>query len=294
MTERYPTPFLGEVAASDPAEARVSVLPVPYEATVSWKPGTARGPRAILDASPCLEFYDEQLDCEPWRAGIWTEAPLLMDDVPPERAYRLLENRMGELLDSGRWPIVLGGEHSITPGLVRAAAARHEGLTVVQFDAHADLRRSYHGSEHNHACAMARCVEHVPVRALGIRSYTREERDWMRGAGERYGIVHAWQMHERARIDALLDSIAGPVYLTFDVDGFDPSIVPATGTPEPGGLEWYPTLALLEEIFTRFDVVAADVVELAPSPGLHHADFTVARLVHKLIGMGVRSNIPTS
>ena len=286
MSERYPIPFLGdEVAATDPSEARVSVLPVPYEATVSWKPGTAGGPRAILDASPYLEFYDEQLDCEPWRSGIWTEAPVDLDGVPPEQAFDRLRQRFGELLDTGRWPIALGGEHSITPGMVHATADRHEGLTVVQVDAHADLRQSYGGSAHNHACAMARCVERVPVVALGIRSYTREERDWMAGHTDRYGLVHAWEIAEGDRVRRLLDRIRGPVYLTFDVDGLDPSIVPATGTPEPGGLEWYPTLGALEQIFRRFDVVAADVVELAPSPELHHADFTVARLVHKLIGM---------
>ena len=289
MSQRYPTAFLGEEAAATSAEgARVSVLPVPYEATVSWKPGTADGPRAILDASPYLEFYDEQLDCEPWKAGIWTEPPIDLEGLAPEIAFERLEARFGELLDSGRWPIALGGEHSITPGMVAATAARHEGLTVVQFDAHADLRQSYGGSEHNHACAMARCVERVPVRAFGIRSYTRDEREWMRTAGDRYAIVHAWEMEARDKIEAILDAIRGPVYLTFDVDGLDPSIVPATGTPEPGGLAWYPTLALLEELFARTEVVAADVVELAPSLELHHAEFTVARLVHKLIGLKVR------
>jgi agmatinase len=282
-----PPPFLGpDEAEPNFDDASVAILPVPYEATVSWEGGTARGPEMILRASPYLEFYDEQLDIEPWRSGIWTSPPLELPGGPPEATVDRIEARMGELLEAGKWTVMLGGEHGVTPGGVRAAAARHEDLHLVQFDAHADLRQAYHGTEWSHACAMARCIDLAPIRAIGVRSYTAEEAAWMRRGIPGYRIVHAWEMDDHGWLDRALDGLEGkPVYLTFDVDYFDPSIMPATGTPEPGGPSWYPTLEALEMLFERARVVACDVVELAPRPGLHHADFTAARLVHKLIGL---------
>ena len=286
-------PFLGaDEAESSFDRARVAILPVPYDATVCWKSGTARGPEAVLRASLHLEFYDEQMGCEPYRCGIWTDAMLDLLDAPAETAVPIIARRFGELLDAGKWVVMLGGEHSITPGGVRAAAERHEGLHVVQLDAHADLRESWDGDRWSHACAMARCVELAPVHGIGIRSYTIEEAEWMRRGIPGHRVTHSWEMHGEGWIERALEGLDGrPVYLTFDVDYFDPAIMPATGTPEPGGMSWWPTLALLEQLFDRAQVVACDVVELAPSEGLHHADFTVARLVHKLIGLhtGARS-----
>jgi agmatinase len=278
--------FLEDGAQADYEVARAVVLPVPYERTVSWGRGTARGPQAILDASEQLEIYNERTGAEPFRCGIWT-SPVL--EVPADGAAmtREVERRVGELLDDGKWVAMLGGEHAITPGAVRAAAARYPGLGVVQLDAHADLRDSYHGDRFSHASAMARCLEIAPVLALGIRSYTRDESERMRSGTLDHRIVHAWEMDGEDRIDAALARVAGrPVYLTFDVDYFDPSVVPATGTPEPGGGTWYPTLRLLERLFRDSPVVACDVVELAPVPGLHHADYAAARLVYELIGLG--------
>jgi len=288
MNAKSPVPaFMGdEVAQPDYAAAGVAVLPVPYEETVCWGGGTARGPEMILRASPHLEFYDEQMNNEPWRSGVWTSPALEVDGLSPEQAVLRVETRFGELMDDGKWVVMLGGEHSITPGGVRAAAARHDDLQLVQLDAHADLRESYGGTRWNHACAMARCLDHATLRAVGIRSYTAEEAERMRLGIPGYRIAHSWEMDRQGWAERLLEGIDGkPVYLTFDVDYFDPAVMPATGTPEPGGIGWFPTLAFLEELFERASVVACDVVELAPSPGLHHADFTVARLVHKLIGM---------
>jgi len=166
-----------------------------------------------------------------------------------------------------------------------AAAQRHEDLHLVQLDAHADLRESYQGERHSHACAMARCLDHATVHAVGIRSYSDGEAERIRRGIPGYTLTHAWEMSGDDWIDRALAGIEGrKVYLTFDVDYFDPSVIPATGTPEPGGGTWWPTLRLLEALFERADVVAADVVELAPIAGLHHADFTVARLVYKLVG----------
>jgi len=280
-------PYLGgDEAATSLENANAVILPVPYEATVSWGGGTARGPEMILRASPFLEFYDEQTGTEPWRWGIWTAPPPDGLDAPTEQVIERIAERMGELMDAGKWVVMLGGEHSITPGGVRAAAARYPDLHIVQFDAHADLRESWHGSRWSHACAMARCVDLAPIRAIGLRSYTVEEAERMRDGIPGYGVVHAWEMEGEGWMERALAGLDGrPVYLTFDLDYFDPAILPATGTPEPGGGWWYPTLRLLERLFDRARVVASDVVELAPVDGLHHADFTAARLVYKLIGL---------
>lgn len=290
-----PTPRVTSFLEDDPGvsweTARVVVLPVPYEGTVSYGRGTASGPAAILTASRQVEFYDEQMACEPRACGIWTAAPLEVTGGSPRAMVEEVARRVGELIDAGKWVAMLGGEHSITPGAVAAAALRHRGLHVVQLDAHADLRETYAGERYSHASAMARCIEQASVHAIGVRSYSDEEAARIRGGIPGYRITHAWEMQTEEWIERSLEDLDGqPVYLTIDVDYFDPSIMPATGTPEPGGGLWWPTLRFLEMLFARADVVAADVVELAPIPGLHHADFTAARLVHKLIGLACGSS----
>ncbi len=279
-------PFGGEEARSPFEDARVAVLPVPYEGTVSYGHGTAAGPEAILRASAQVELYDEQTRAEPFRAGIHTDPMLPIPDGPTERVVDAIAARAGELMDAGKWVVMLGGEHSITPGAVRAAAARHPGLHVVQLDAHADLRESYEGNPWSHASAMARCLGLAPIRAVGIRNYSIEEAERMSKGIPGYRIVHAWEMENDDWQCRVLDGLDGkPVYLTVDLDYFDPSVIPATGTPEPGGGAWWPTLRFLDDLFRRTRVVACDLVELAPAPGLHMADFAAARLAYKLIGM---------
>jgi agmatinase len=267
--------------------AGIAILPVPFEATVSYGGGTARGPDAILRASSQVELWDEQLETEPHRSGIWTAPPFRPPEGPVPRAVEAISRRIGELLDAGKWPVMLGGEHSITPAGVMAAARAHGDLQIVQLDAHADLRDSYEGEPWSHACAMSRALEHAAgLRAIGIRSYSNEEADRIRRGIPGYSAIHAWEMDGEEWIDRALDGLSGrAVYLTVDVDYFDPSVVPSTGTPEPGGPAWWPTLRFLDRLFRTADVVAADVVELAPIDGLHHPDFAVARLVHKLIGL---------
>jgi agmatinase len=265
--------------------ARVAILPVPYEATVSYGGGTGAGPAAILQASTQLELYDEQLDAVPARCGIWTDPMLELPAGGGGAVTEAIAARFGCLMDAGKWVVMLGGEHSITPGGVKAAASRIDGLQVVQLDAHADLRDRYEGDRHSHACAMARCLELAPVHAIGVRSYSSEEDARIKAGIAGYRLTHAWEMQGDDWIEIAMEELRGrPVYLTVDVDYFDPSLVPSTGTPEPGGGQWWPTLRFLELLFRSTRVVACDVVELAPAPGLHHADFTVARLVHKLIG----------
>lgn len=276
--------FLEDGAQVEFDRARVAILPVPYEGTVSYGGGTAGGPQAILDASEQLELYDEQIQAEPFRCGVWTAPPLAIPAEGGEAVIRSVEGRVAELLEAEKWVVMLGGEHSITTGGVRAAAARHEDLQVVQLDAHADLRDRYEGGPWSHACVMARCTELAPVRAIGIRSYSSEEAQRIRDGITGYRITHAWEMDTKDWVEMALEGLEGrPVYLTIDVDYFDPSVIPSTGTPEPGGAGWHQTLPLLERLFRASRVVCCDVVELAPRPGLHHADFTVARLVYKLI-----------
>ena len=286
--ERQP-PFLGEEMAVSFERSRVAVLPVPYEATVSYGGGTRNGPRAILEASTQIESFNERTAGNPADCGIWTDRPLSITDRSPEKIVSGITDRFGELMDAGKWVVMLGGEHGVTPGGVAAAAARHDDLHVFQFDAHADLRESYEGDPWSHASAMARCIDLATIHAVGIRSYSPGEAERMRRGIPGYTITHAWEIGDEGWIDRALEGVSGKkVYLTFDVDYFDPSIVPATGTPEPGGGSWWPTLELLDALFRRATVVAADVVELAPIPGLHHADFTVARLVYHLVGLAAR------
>jgi agmatinase len=279
-------PFGGDEAASTFEDARVVVLPVPYEATVSYGGGTGKGPEAILRASAQVELYDEQLESEPFRAGIFTDAMLDVKGAT-EHVVRRIEARFGELMDAGKWVAMLGGEHAITPGGVAAALRRHPGLRVVQLDAHADLRQEYLGDRWSHACAMARCIDlGVPLTAIGIRNYSVDEARWIRRGIPDYRIVHAWETEHESWIERAMEGLGDkPVYLTIDLDYFDPAVIPATGTPEPGGGAWWPTLRFLNRLIARANVVACDLVELAPSPGLHHADFTAARLAYKLMGM---------
>lgn len=285
--ERTPD-FLGPGTNVEYRRARAVVLPVPLETSVSYGAGTSRGPAAILEASTQVEVWDEELGCEPRECGLWT-APALELPAVLEQAVETIRRRVGELMDDGKWVVMLGGEHSVTPAAVAAAAERHTGLHVVQLDAHADLREHYEGERLGHACAMARCLPHAAVTAVGIRSYGPEEAERIRSGIPGYRLLHGRELSDAAAVARLIEGLSGaPVYLTIDVDFFDPSLVPSTGTPEPGGGQWWPTLELLGKVFEQSEVVGADVVELAPMAGLHHPDFMVARLVHKLIGLRFR------
>ncbi len=292
--EDVPPPFLGRhEGASELESALYALLPLPWERTVSWGGGTAQGPAGVLQASQYVELWDEELRREPWKAGIHTLPPPAIDDAALghlEGEEALVEGlrRIGAAarphMDSGRRVIGLGGEHGVTPALVREAAQVWPGLGVVQFDAHADLRATYEGSPNNHACAMHRVLDlGLDTLAVGIRSLSPPEA----ALAEEKGLSILWAAPESLTPHAFeraLDRLPEQIYLTFDVDYFDPSVLPATGTPEPGGGSWHPTLAMLRTLFERKRVVAADVVELAPHPAHPASDFTVAKLVYKLIG----------
>lgn len=283
-----PHRFLGlDDRAAAFESARAFVLPVPYEATTSYGGGARNGPRAIIEASRYVELYDRELDADPSGVGIHTFPALELTRAGPEpameelgEAYRRILRALGE-----GFPVLLGGEHSVSFPAILAHADRldDERLTVLQLDAHADLRAEYEGTPASHASAMARVLDRADVVAVGVRGVSSEE---VGVAARDDGVTLVWA-HEMWEDDDWMDRAIerlGPrVYLTFDVDYFDPSLVPSTGTPEPGGGDWYRTLRFLRRVFREREVVAADVVELAPTPGLHAPDFLVARLVYKLI-----------
>jgi agmatinase len=288
-----PHNFLGlDEEASDFDKARVVVLPVPYEATTSFGGGTRSGPAAIIEASRYIELYDQELDTEPYEVGVATLPALALTGAGPAEAVAELRAAYDRLLDvaGDKFIITLGGEHSISSAPILAWADRLAGpggdrpLTVLQIDAHTDLRPEYEGSPYSHASVMSRVSDRVDIVAVGIRALTREERELARNS-DHIHLFLADDIHEGDTwIDDVLARLKGDVYITFDVDGFDPSLIPSTGTPEPGGLTWYTTMKLLRRVFRERNVVACDVVELAPIPGLAAPDFLVAKLVYKMIG----------
>jgi agmatinase len=263
-------------------ESEAIILPIPFERTVSYGQGTANGPREILAASAQVELWDEEVGADVHPHGMFTAPALDLSAATLGEAMARIQTTAGALLDLGKFVVALGGEHSITPPLVAAVASRTPGLTVLQIDAHADLRDAYLGERNSHACAMRRALEHAPVVQVGIRNMSEEEAQALPGLNTT--IFYDWNMREDPRwIDRAVDALSENVYITIDLDGLDPGLLPATGTPEPGGLSWREALALVRRAFERRRVVACDVVELCPIPGLHAADFAAARLVYKLL-----------
>lgn len=265
-------------------EAGVVILPVPYEATVSYMGGTRFGPRALLHASRFVELYDHQLETEPYAIGIHTLPELMLSGAGPETALSELRQAFDALLDTGKFVIMLGGEHSVSgpPILAHADRLKKRKLSVLQLDAHADLRAEYEGTPLSHACVMHTVHERVNLVQVGIRSLTSEERALIRR--KKITTIFGHELDDAPWMDRALGALGPDVYLTIDVDYFDPSLMPSTGTPEPGGGGWNPTIRFLDRVFRERNVVGADVVELAPIPGMVAPDFLAAKLVYKLIG----------
>jgi len=288
LTWELPHTFLGlDEAAGSFEGASAVILPVPYESTTSYGGGTRVGPGAIVNASRYIELYDQELDCEAGAIlGIHTLPSLELTRAGATPAMAELREAYAQVarVAGDRFLMMLGGEHSISSPAILAQADRHEErLTVLQLDAHADLRPQYEGTPNSHASAMARVLDRADVVAVGIRAVSDEEMEVHRGA-DGSTIIWADEMWEDdGWMDRALERLGPKVYLTFDVDYFDPKYVPSTGTPEPGGGDWYRTLRFLKRVYREREVVAADVVELAPTPGLHAPDFLVAKLVYKLI-----------
>jgi len=249
------------------------VVPCPHEKSVSYGKGTKYGPQAILDASFFVENFDEELKSETYRkAGIHTMKSCAVNRLPLT---------VKKILKDKKIPIILGGEHSLTPEAVRVAADNYPKLSVLQFDAHADLRDEYHGSKKSHACAMRRALEICPVVQVGIRNISPEEFAFAQKTEQIKKIHFAEHLDIVEKVVAQLSEY---VYITFDVDAFDASVMPSTGTPEPGGFFWYEALDILREVCRFKKVVAADFVELAPIKGLFAPDFTIAKLIYRVMG----------
>ncbi|MCS6825397.1 MAG: agmatinase [Caldilinea sp.] len=284
-----PDNFLGlEAEYSDFARAGVLVLPIPFEATVSYGRGTAGGPQAILTASQQVELYDREYDDEPaLRYGVHTLPALELPDEP-ETAVAAIRAAVAEAARSGKFLVALGGEHTVSVGVGCGLLDALGGpLTIVQIDAHSDLRDRYEDTPYSHACIARRLLESPQIEQvlqLGIRSICTEEVTFARNHPDRVVLWYAEAVHDGSWRKAFVERVKGRrVFLTIDVDGLDPSIVPATGTPEPDGLTWRETLEILRALNEHAEVIGMDCVELAPSPGLHMADFAVAKLVYKAI-----------
>jgi agmatinase len=263
--------------------ARVVILPIPYEQTTTYGTGTKEGPQALIAASRHMELYDEELDYEVYQVGIHTLYELEPDVSGPEAMVHRITKVTRELLRQGKFVVGLGGEHTVTVGLVRAFAERFSGLSVLQFDAHTDLREAYQGTPYNHASVMRRVTELVPAVHVGIRSLSREEADWVKEHGSR--VFYAADVVRTSDIAiALREALTEQVYVTICLDGLDPSIMPSVGTPEPGGLGWFDILRIVREVAETRHIVGFDVVELFPKPGNLAPDFLAAKLVYKVLG----------
>ncbi len=267
--------------------ARVVVLPVPYDFSTTYQGGARWGPRAILSASQNMELWDDEIGAT-CRAGIHTLPELEPTALGPEAMAARVEQAAAWILEQGKLPAILGGEHSITAGAVRAAAARFPKLSVLQLDAHADMRDRYLDSPYSHACVMRRIREQVPAVSVGIRSLSEEEAEHLEAHPVPMWSTRAFRALE-GDWQAILSALTDDVFVTFDLDALDPAFVPGTGTPEPGGLDWYEAVDLLRAVSRRARIVGFDVVELAPLPGQVASDFLAARLTYRLIGLALAS-----
>jgi agmatinase len=260
--------------------SRIVIVPVPYDETSTWGKGADRGPEAILEASANMELYDIETDSEVYREGIHT-APPVLEKTSPEKMVEAVRREVARHLEKDKFVVTLGGEHSITAGPVRAYAEKVPGLCVLQIDAHTDLRQEYLGSKYNHACVMARVSEMCPIVQVGIRSMDREEVQFM----DRDRVFFAKDIAggDRLWVDDVLDLLDYNVYVTIDLDGFDPSLLPATGTPEPGGLTYYDVLHLLRKVTVKKNLVGFDVMELCPNEHSKPSDFLASKLIYQLL-----------
>ncbi|PKN24832.1 MAG: agmatinase [Deltaproteobacteria bacterium HGW-Deltaproteobacteria-22] len=282
--ETIPYGFMGVPRVDSP---EIVLLPVPYDSTTSYRPGSRDAPAAIIEASRNMETYDEALDVDVADLPIGTLEPLMPRMAGPQAMGEAIEAAVAHHLEAGRMVVTLGGEHSVTIGAARAYAARFPGLQFLHIDAHADLREEYEGTPENHACVARRLVDLGPLVEVGIRSLSAPEMDFVRARNLR--IFWAREILEAGPewVSAVVGALdpAAPLYVTLDVDVLDPSIMAATGTPEPGGLLYHHLTRLLQAVFTGRRVVGFDVVELMPIPGMIAPDFLVSRLLLRMLAL---------
>ncbi len=259
--------------------AKILLQPIPYDGTSTYGKGADKGFKAFMEASFNLENYDIETDSEPYKNGIHV-LPELTEDHSPEEVFKVIRSKTKELLRQEKFLTFLGGEHSISIGIIEAFRQKYKNLTVLQLDAHSDLRKEYLGSEFNHACAMHLASQTTNLVQVGIRSMDISEKKYLKK--DQCYFAHQIQGQD-TWMQKSINQMTEDVYLTIDLDVFDPSIMPATGTPEPGGLDWYSTMRFLRKVFEQKNVVGFDIVEFAPIPNLHAADFFVAKLYYQLL-----------
>jgi agmatinase len=287
-------PFLGSDIKSSYEASRVVILPIPYEATTTYRKGCENGPDALLEASVQLEYYDDELDQETcWDAQIYTHSSIAdtrnEQSVSSEQMLSVTRDTVSQLIQDDKFVIALGGEHSITTGIVDAyRLASSEPFTVIQIDAHGDMRHEYEGSIHNHACVMRRILDMgLPTLPIAIRAVCKEEADLIKEKS----LSVIWAREIAKDPDWIEKAIARisteRVFITIDLDGIDPALIPGVGTPEPGGLNWYALTTFLRRVFETHQVIGCDVMELAPLGDSVVSQFTAAKLVYKLIGYQV-------
>ena len=266
-------------------DARVQIIPVPYDATATYRKGADKGPQAMIDASSQIEWYDIETNSEHYEQGICTQEPVVCDAGDPIHLAPVVRERVTTALRNGQLPVVLGGEHSVSIGAIEATAECCGPISVLQIDAHGDTRESYMGSTHNHACVMARAREHASIVQVGIRAIDAEELVGMDRDRVYFGHqIDAWtRANDTDWMDKVVSQLEDRVYLTIDLDAFDPSILPSTGTPEPGGMDWATINELVRRVARQRTVVAFDVVELCPNPNHHASDFIAAKLVYRVM-----------
>ena len=271
--------FGGNEVVYDYSGSEIIIVPVPYDETSTWMKGADKGPDAILEASVNLEFYDVETSSEAHLKGIFTMNPILQKETP-EKLVEDVYYRILSLLADNKFPVLIGGNHTVSIGSIQACSEFYNDITVLQLDAHGDLRQEYEGSALNHACVMARAREFAPIVQVGIRSMSADELPY----AESDRIFYAHQLYCDKRLyGKAIEKLTDNVYITIDLDVFDPSLMPSTGTPEPGGPEYFEVIHFLRDVIRRKNVVGFDIVELCPSATNKAPDFVAAKIIYQLL-----------
>ncbi len=257
----------------------IVILPIPYDGTSTWVKGADKGPDAILEASENMELYDIETNSEVYKKGIFTDEPV-SEKTSPEKLAEVVEKKVDRYIKDNKFVVCLGGEHSVSIGVIKSFAKNFENITILQIDAHSDMREEYLGSAYNHACVMARAKDIAEVVQVGIRSMDVEELKNI--VNERVFYAHDI-VKDKNWIEKVVSKLTDKVYLTIDLDGFDPSIMPSTGTPEPGGLLWYDVINLLTEVIRRKKLLGFDVVELCPNENNKAPNFLASKLIYRIL-----------
>lgn len=271
--------FGGEEVVYDYSQSGIIIVPVPYDGTSTWMKGSDKGPDAIMQASVNLEFYDVETATEVHKKGIHTVAPII-ENSSPDALVEAVHQKTKQLLQEMKFPVIVGGNHTVSIGAIKAFSDNYSNLSILQLDAHSDLRQEYEGSRYNHACAMARAREYAPVVQVGIRSMAAEELPFV----DRKRIFYSHELYyDKKLYKKAVDELDENVYITIDLDVFDPSLMPSTGTPEPGGPDYYELMHFLRDVAAKRNIVGFDVVELCPMPGNKYPEFVAAKVIYQLL-----------